>query len=185
MEWISSETPPKDDVIQDDDGTVLILLNGRLCRTGCYKYERWHYHVGVFMREVANGSYRVTHWMPLPRPVTDQVRQMEHYGEILPEKLQASTENMKWISAKTPPRDDEIQDDDGTVLVLLNGQWCRMGCYKYERWHYHVGIFMLEVDNGLYRVTHWMPLPKPFPMDSESTISEDSSDHAIAEEEER
>lgn len=67
----------------------------------------------------------------------------------------------EWISAETPPNEDEYSTDDGTVLVLLGGRWRRTGCYKHGSWHYHVGVFMLDVAWSPYNVTHWMPLPEP------------------------
>lgn len=65
-EWILANNPPDFDENAEDDGTVLILLDGHLVRTGYYKYGCWHYHAGVYMSEIVNGHHKVTHWMPRP-----------------------------------------------------------------------------------------------------------------------
>lgn len=68
---------------------------------------------------------------------------------------------MEWIKADNPPEPDENSKDQNTVLILLNGKWRRTGRYDGGIWYYNCGIFISEIANGPYKVTHWMPLPEP------------------------
>lgn len=63
--WISASCPPKEREI------VIVLLNGRYCRTGSYARGKWYHHAGIFMSKMVKGEFRVTHWMPIPIPAED------------------------------------------------------------------------------------------------------------------